>query len=629
MTAAAPGWRPWLAVAAVVGLAILGRAIDVPKTAGKIKGDEATYIAMALSLTHDGDLKYAPEDLARFEREYPKGPEGIFLKRRFVWRAHLQSGWPFVRFEKAPVPATESLSYAKALAYPMLAAPFVALGGLGGMLVLNGLLLAGCVWCAVRFCQARAGPVAGWILGAGFIVASVVPVFGVWLTSEIFNFALVLFAYFLWLYKLVAPAESRGSFGGAWTNVVAAILLGVATYSKPGVLVAPLIVAGFFQWSRRHWVAVVAAFVLATGALFAVNTLVTGEWNYQGGDRKTFYDRYPFSDATAQYDLMGSGMSTNDTDPGLVFAPTTLRLLPVNAWYFLVGRDAGLVPFYFPGVLIAALWLTHWRRSTLWQWATALACAGSIAVLLVYFPFTWNGAGGPPGNRYFLSVYPTMLFLLPAGVGLGSAVVAAVVGVAFTGAMVATPFTASAETWRNVGRIPLRWLPIELTIVDDLPVRLNLSRGRIILVHDPTVYAYLMDQNTYDAEGQGYWLRGGASTDMVMRTEQPLTRLELDITTRVPNTVTFDVAGRSQRVDLPENGYAKVRVAPRNFLEVHKGYGYPYVLHFETTNGFVPAHTDPGSTDARYLGVFVRLSFMYGPQGEPLAAAPPAKPGGG
>ena len=602
----------------LLGVALAGRLIDFPRLAGKIKGDESTYVAMALSLANDGDLKFEPKDLARFQQIYPEGPEGIFLKRSYRGL-----------FEKAPVPATESLSFAKALAYPLAAAPFVALGGLGGMLLLNVVLLAGCVWCAVRFCQARLGTAAGAILGVAFIVASVVPVFGVWLTSEIFNFALVLFAYFLWLYKLVAPPGTIRRLGRPWTDAAAAALLGIATYSKPGVLIAPLAVAGFFLWPRRRWLVVMAAFVVATSGLFALNTFVTGEWNYQGGDRKSFYDRYPFSDATARFDDMGSQMSTNDTDAGMVFAPETLKLLPHNAWYFLVGRDAGLVPFYFPGVLITALWVMRWRRSTLWQWATALACAGSIAVLLVYFPFTWNGAGGPPGNRYFLAVYPTMLFLLPSAGGLGAAVTAAIVGVAFTGAMVVRPFAASAETWLNVGRVPLRWLPIELTIVDDLPVRLNQKRGRIILVHDPTVYAYLMDQNTYDAEGQGYWLRGGASTDMVMRTDFPLTRVELEITTRVPNTVTFDVAGRSQQVVLPKDGYARVRVAPKDFLEVHKGFGYPYVLHFSTANGFVPAQTDPGSADTRYLGVFVKLSFMYGPQGEPLAPAPPAKPGGG
>lgn len=602
-------------VAVVVALTAAGRLIDVPRLAGVIKGDEATYVAMALSLAHDGDLKFDAGDLARFERVYRQGPEGIFLKRTYRLTPRLQFAWPPIRIDRTPVPSTQRLSFAKAFAYPILAAPFVAIGGLGGMLILNILLLAVSVWCAVRFCQARMGQVAGAVLGFAFVVASVVPVFGVFLTSEIFNFTLVLVGYFLWF---------QGK--GLREYFLAAVLVGIATYSKPGILAGPLILAGFFQWPRRTWLAIVATVALTTGGLFALNALVTGEMNYQGGDRKSFYGQYPFTSASVTFDSIGGDMTTNDADTGMVLAPETLRLLPVNAWYFLVGRDAGLVPFYFPGVAIAALWLVQIRRATVAQWATALACAGSIAVLLIYFPFTWNGAGGPPGNRYFLTVYPTLLFLLPSGVGLASAVVALVVGVAFTGAMVIQPFKASSNTWANVARAPLRWLPIELTILDDLPVRLDVRRGRVILVKDPTVFTYAMDPNMYFAEGQAFWIRGNASTDIVLRIDRPLTRLELDLTTRVPNVVTVSFGGRDTRVEMPADGFARVRIAPGAALDVH--HSFPYVLHLSTTDGFVPAKTDPGATDDRNLGVFVRPSFMYGPHGEPLPLPPPGTSGG-
>ncbi len=619
--------RTAIGVLVVIAATFAGRWIDMPRLAGLIKGDEATYVAMALSLAHDGDLKYESRDLTRFQALYHQGPEGIFLKRTYRLSPHLQAAWPPIRIEKTPVPVTESLSYAKALAYPIVAAPFVLIGGLGGMFVLNVLMLVLATWCAVRFCQERMGTWPGGILGAAFVLASVVPVFVVFLTSEIFNFTLVLVGYFL----LLQGKGLREYFYGnrkSIPGVLSAVLLGVATYSKPGIVAAPLILAGFFVWPRRHFLKVVAALVLTVGGLFALTTVVTGEWNFQGGDRKSFYDTYPLADPSVSFDTIGGQMTTNDADTGTVFAPETLRLLPANAWYFLVGRDAGLVPFYFPGVAIAMLWLVRIRRSTWWQWTIAFTCAGSIAVLLIYFPFTWNGAGGPPGNRYFLAVYPTLLFLLPPGVGLASAAATLVVGVAFTGAMVARPFAAAADTWRNVARAPLRWLPIELTIVDDLPVRLQgPKRARIPFVHDPTVLMYHMDPNTFFAEGQGFWIAGDASTDIVFRTEQPLTRFEVDLTTRVPNTVTVSFGGRSETVVLPKDGFARVRLVPDSPMDVHKS--FPYVLHLSTTAGFVPAETDSGSTDTRYLGVFVRPSFMYGPHGEPLALPSPASPGGG
>ena len=33
--------------------------------------------------------------------------------------------------------------------------------------------------------------------------------------------------------------------------------------------------------------------------------------------------------------------------------------------------------------------------------------------MLLVLPFTWSGGGGPTGNRYLLSVYPVLLFLMP------------------------------------------------------------------------------------------------------------------------------------------------------------------------------------------------------------------------
>ncbi len=615
----------WIAgTLAVAVLTLAARWIDVPSLAGGVKGDEATYVAMALSLAHDGDLKYEARDLARFREVYRQGPEGIFLKRSSHLSVRVQAAWPPLRVIRTSVPTTRSLSFAKAFAYPLFAAPFAALGGLGGLLLFNALLLALATWCAVRFCQARVGRWLGALLGVSFVFASVVPVYGAFLTSETFNFAMVLVAYFLWLFKRVAHGE--GPLFSPRTDIAAAVLIGIATYSKPGILIAPLLMAGVFEWSRRHLLAVAAAFFLTAAGFFALTTLVTGEWNFQGGDRKSFYGDFPYSGTSLTFDAYGSQMSTNDIDAGMVFASETMRLLPTNARYFLVGRDAGLVPYYFPGVAIAALWLARLRRSSWWQWTLLLTCVGSILALLIYFPFTWNGAGGPPGNRYFLAVYPTLLFLLPAASAAAFAAIVAAVGTAFTGAMVVRPFAATADTWRNVGRAPLRWLPIELTIMDELPVRLNQSRGRILFVKDPTVFTYAMDANMYFAEGQGFWIRGGASTDIVLRTDRPLTRLDLDISTRVPNVVTVDFAGRSTRVTLPAHGSADVGLTPRDQIDVHES--FPYVLHLSATNGFVPAQTDPGATDDRYLGVFVRLAFMYGLRGEPLPPARSGSPGG-
>ena len=43
-----------------------------------------------------------------------------------------------------------------------------------------------------------------------------------------------------------------------------------------------------------------AVLAVAAGGLYALNAAFTGELNYQGGERKTFYGRFPF-DATGAH----------------------------------------------------------------------------------------------------------------------------------------------------------------------------------------------------------------------------------------------------------------------------------------------------------------------------------------
>jgi hypothetical protein len=384
-----------VALAAVVVVATAAaRWIDPLTAVGDIKSDEATYVSMALSVAHDGDLRFEKADLDRFLAIYPRGPEGIFLKRAYTVRPVVGARWPFLSLASTPVATTTRLAYGKAFIYPVIAAPFVALGGVGGLLVFNVLLLAIGLACAVRFCQAQCGRVTGAFLGTAFIGASIVPVYGVFLMPEIFNFALVFGAYFLWLYKEVAPPTAWRSWRRPATDLAAAVLLGLATYSKPShvVLVGPLVLVALLAKRWRHAAAIGLVAGATAGGLFTANMFVTGEASYQGAatadGRKEFYDAFPFDAKGTTYDAYDKVESvTNDT--GSVNTTTTdvfVRLLPHNIWYFFAGRDAGLVPFFFPGVAILALWLVRWRRARVWQVATMLAWAPSIHLFLVNTP---------------------------------------------------------------------------------------------------------------------------------------------------------------------------------------------------------------------------------------------------
>ena len=93
----------------------------------------------------------------------------------------------------------------------------------------------------------------------------------------------------------------------------------------------------------------------------------SGEFNYQGGDRKTFYTAFPFDGSKDNvWDRKGTEMSTNDSDAENVLQDFTNRFAH-NVEYFLVGRHFGFVPYFFPGVVAIVLWLFSRERRRPWR----------------------------------------------------------------------------------------------------------------------------------------------------------------------------------------------------------------------------------------------------------------------
>jgi hypothetical protein len=217
--------RPGLVLAAVF-LCLYGTlalVVNLPKATYGFKSDEATYYMMGLSLAYDGDLAYRKEDLVRVWREFPSGPTGVFLKQGQTIRG-------------AADPDQGRYFYGKSFIYPLFAAPLILLFGSNGFLLLNALSLSVVLLCGYLFLHARSGPWPSAVLAAGFVMASLVPVYLVQMMPETFNFSLAVLGYFCWLYKEVAVPE-RSPRGTAWlftrrSDLAAAVLLGLATFSK-------------------------------------------------------------------------------------------------------------------------------------------------------------------------------------------------------------------------------------------------------------------------------------------------------------------------------------------------------------------------------------------------------------
>ena len=613
-TASAAPARSGAGVVAAVLLAIglaAALSVDVVKTGQGVKGDEATYVAMALSVAYDGDLVYERRDLDRFFGLYRWGPDGIFLKRGKQVRVRIDASPPFVHLRQTVDLRPDRLYFSKSLIYPLVAAPFVRLLGLNGMLVLNVLLLATACGCVYAFLAARSRPMPALAFALAFVFASCVPIYVVFLAPEILNFALVAVAFFLWLQKSAAPVVRSRFLAGPSSDLAAAALLGVATYSKPShaLLVAPIVL--FACWRRKwgHAIAVGAVAVAAAALLFAVNAAVTGEFNYQGGDRRTFYTRFPFDGSGQDVFAQAALHATNDADTQSVFQDFSNRFAH-NVEYFFVGRHFGFSPYVFPGAVAVALWLTSPDRREPSRVLTLAAVCASVAALLVFAPYSWSGGGGPPGNRYFVSLYPALVFLTPPLTTAAPALGAWIGGALFTAKMLVNPFVVAKSPSQLTERGFARRLPVEVTMANDLPIMLEGGRAHA-WYND--VLLYFLDEHVYppetvDADGRkGIWIAGDGRADILMRSDWPVAALHVTASSPIATTVTMSAGRGGVTVPLQPGKTATFDVPASGVRDEHS---FAYLVSARSSEGFTPRLLDPSSPDPRNLGALLRFTAV-------------------
>jgi hypothetical protein len=634
-------WRMGASATSAVGVVLLAWAltVDVPRSSRGFFSDAATYYSLGHSLAQDFDFAYQREDLVRVWHEFPSGPEGVFLKRGRTVDLGLQSAFPFIRWTSGEDPDPARLYYGKAFIYPLAAAPFVALVGTNGFMVLHALLMTLVFACAYAFLVARGTPFASLLFAAAFVFLSVVPIYIVWIMPEIFNLSLIMLGYFCWAYK-EQRADTPGTvprwLTGARSDVLAVALLGIATFSKPTHVLLVLPLLGVMAWRRQwaHGFLTGTVFALVVLGLFGLNVAVTGEWNYQGGDRRTFYSGergFPFQYEGATFDQTGMNRTTNRVPVEVLSSrDAVVEVFRRNVGYFLVGRHTGFAVYFFPAMVATALFLRRWRDRPVWQWATLAAAVGSAAALLLYMPFTYSGGGGPIGNRYYLGVYPLFLFLVPALTSTGPAILAMGVSAIFTAQLLFNPFHASVNPDEHPKRGPFRMLPVELSLANDLPINIRANRVRRPLAGTPPLSAYFLDDNAYDLEGERFWVRGGARADLIVRAPaQPVSRgeaevwrslslrqLQVDLEAGpVANTVTIRSGGSTEVVTLQPGEQRTVLVRMPRGLPYkpmpENPTNYMYNLSITSASSFIPMFDQPGAGDHRVLGVFVRLEPVY------------------
>jgi hypothetical protein len=356
-----------------------------------------------------------------------------------------------------------------------------------------------------------------------------------WLTPEVFNFALIVLALVMW---------SRGQ------SVWSAVLLGIAIYSKPTnvFLAAPLLLdplwslgwRGFCESVRRG-----LCLSATTLLLFALNFGMTGEVNYQGGERKTFYSRFPYETAEATFETGGIWMSTEHVGPlvaGEDEGKETVKTGPArsaeelrasflrNLGYFWVGRFGGVLPYY-PAFLIGVLAFLAIGGRSVSGWLCLVSLVSSFAFFIWLIPDNWYGGGGTVGNRYFLNLLPLGLFRLPRGREWWVGALGGTVGLVLMGPVLASPIQHSLHPGEHATTPRFRPFPAELTMLDDLSVFTDTWRKRRPY---GTYELYFLDDGTYGQESsfgnEGFWLRGGCKAEVVLAAAGPVGRVRLRVT---------------------------------------------------------------------------------------------------
>lgn len=614
-----------LITAALLALAL---SFDYPSALdGGFFSDCATYYALAHSLAHDFDLEYTRTDLQRMYAEFSGGPSGIFLQENQESRR---------------------LYYGKSYTYPLFLAPFVRVLGTRGVLAGHAVLFGLALLAMTLLLERQLGWRAALLTGLAFTLPSAALVFYLWIAPEFFNFAIILLAYFFLLYKEFNPAgESddrlRRILTGPWTDLACFTLLGIATYSKlsNGVLALP---AGLFLLARGRWKSIFlggALFVVMGGLLFGVQLSTTGHWNYQGGVRKSFAGEFPFANGKDFTTAGGTGMETNLGEWQPPFDPVDIAH---NSFYFFFGRYGGIVPYYFPAFLALILFLVYDRRN-LARWLMLLGILCGAATYIILVPTNVIGGGGTVANRYFMNILPLFFFLLPGARPRWFPAAAAIGGLLFMGHVLINPLFHSRYPAHYAQTPLLRLLPVELTMLNDLPARTDPDRSRVewyrvengaVLrdAHGPVVdfYTYQLDHNSYIKEPnprafyplpdgtltrdlvtergtQQIWTVGGRTAEIILRTGSTREKMIVRVTNAaIANTVTISLQGEVVTLEMKPRESRTVTFHPGSSFAYHYlSTSHLYSLSVNTRTGVTPRTMPDGGNDWRFLGAMLEI----------------------
>ncbi len=561
--------------------------------------DQAVYYALTQSIAYDFDLEYTKKDLIRYYHDFMAGPQGIFLKKA----------------------RNDKIFYAKSWAYSLFAAPFVRVFGYNGFFVFHSILLLIVMLLGFSYFSLANAPLTSITYLLTFLFGSVAGVYYLWISPDFFNFCLVFSIVFLWIHKIkhrevpiFSPATEtyRSFLLSPGTDYLAACLVGLAVFSKPPniVLMGPLVLFALIEKKVFKASVLVVIFCLTIGLLFGANYLLTSDWNYQGGERKTFIEKFPLERDGATFDSLGSTMTSEGYFQRFLIPP---KFILFNIFYYFFGRFTGITWYFFPAVLALILFFQSRRRVT--DWLILITLAGGILIYIVLTPEFYGGGGGSLANRYFLNIYPLFLFLPSAKKSWRQVILIWVVAAVFISQILVSPFRSSAQPATHAKKFPIKALPLEMTQVNHFPTNTNPLAFRVSIwpdkPHPQREFLHFLDDNFYPKlEPTGIWTRGDKTCEFILKTYYPLKEIGVRLLNnpRSNNEITVKVEGQKQKIVLQSKQWGELRFPVGNGFKMEERYHYH--MKIKAAKGAIPYYEDPASLERRYLGVFFELELV-------------------
>jgi hypothetical protein len=356
-------------------------------------------------------------------------------------------------------------------------------------------------------------------------------------------------------------------------------------------------------------------FILISGIFWGANLEATGDWNYQGGVRKSFYGDggFPLEKENLTFETAaGSQMTSEGYSEKHLLPP---RIFIYNFFYYFFGRFSGIIWYFFPAVLALILFIV--RKKQLYQWFILGALTLEILTYIILMPDNYAGGAGALGNRYFLCIYPLFFFLVDFKENTKEIGINWIVASVFISQILLSPLQHSHFPSTHTAKFPFKILPVELTLINNYPTSTN-PNARSQKVGTEGSWLFFLDNNylprtVTERKNQVFITRGPHITEMILKTAFPLEEITFTLKNnqRLNNNISVKFAGEKKSIVLGREEQGTLTFKPKKAFRMSENI-YLYKLSVKADKASIPYFEVQESGEKRYLGV----SFWLEPVGQ-------------